>query len=67
MIAVQRVANPSEAFLSQSKRAEPGSAVIASIEGSRPLLVEVQALVSASYYATPQRVTNGFEQRRLAG
>jgi len=60
------VANPSEAFLSQSRRAEPGSAVIASIEGSRPLLVEVQALVSASYYATPQRVSNGFEQRRLA-
>jgi DNA repair protein RadA/Sms len=60
------VANPSEAFLSQSKRAEPGSAVIASIEGTRPLLVEVQALVSASYYATPQRVTNGFDQRRLA-
>jgi DNA repair protein RadA/Sms len=60
------VANPSEAFLGESRRAEPGSAVVASIEGSRPLLVEVQALVSSSYYGTPQRVTNGFDARRLA-
>jgi DNA repair protein RadA/Sms len=39
---------------------------VASIEGSRPLLVEVQALVSTSFYGTPQRVTSGFDQRRLA-
>jgi DNA repair protein RadA/Sms len=64
------VANPSEAFLSSgggaSRRAEPGTAVVASLEGSRPLLVEVQALVSNSFYGTPQRVTNGFDPRRLA-
>jgi DNA repair protein RadA/Sms len=63
------VANPSEAFLSSAgdgARAEPGTAVVASVEGSRPLLVEVQALVSTSFYGTPQRVTNGFDTRRLA-
>jgi DNA repair protein RadA/Sms len=63
---LREVANPSEAFLSGSTRAEPGTAVVASVEGSRPLLVEVQALVSGSFYATPQRVTNGFDPRRLA-
>jgi DNA repair protein RadA/Sms len=60
------VANPSAAFLSESERSEPGSAVVASLEGTRPLLVEVQALVSSSYYGTPQRVTSGFDPRRLA-
>ena len=60
------VANPSRAFLSESARTEPGSAVVASLEGTRPLLVEVQALVSPSYYGTPQRVTSGFDPRRRA-
>jgi len=63
---LREVPNPSEAFLSDGKRAEPGVAVVASLEGSRPLLVEVQALVSSSFYGTPQRVTSGFDQRRLA-
>jgi len=66
---LREVANPSEAFLSRggsSAAAAPGSAVVASIEGSRPLLVEVQALVSRSFYPSPQRVTNGFDSRRLA-
>jgi DNA repair protein RadA/Sms len=60
------VANPSAAFISEHRSAVPGAAVVASVEGSRPLLVEVQALVSGSFYATPQRVTNGFDPRRLA-
>jgi len=60
------VPNPSAAFLSETARAEPGSAVVASLEGSRPLLVEVQALVSSSFYGTPQRVTSGYDARRLA-
>jgi DNA repair protein RadA/Sms len=63
------VRNASAAFLSglgAGRPAEPGTAVVASLEGSRPLLVEVQALVSTSYYATPQRVTSGFDSRRLA-
>ena len=65
---LREVANPSEAFLSHraGQRTEPGSAVVASIEGSRPLLVEVQALVATSFYGTPQRVTSGYDGRRLA-
>jgi DNA repair protein RadA/Sms len=66
------VANPSAAFLSEpaagggARSVSPGTAVVASLEGSRPLLVEVQALVSTSFYGTPQRVTSGFDGRRLA-
>ncbi len=63
---LREVPNPSEAFLSDGRRGEPGVAVVASLEGSRPLLVEVQALVSSSFYGTPQRVTSGFDPRRLA-
>jgi DNA repair protein RadA/Sms len=63
---LREIENPSAAFLSEGTHAEPGSAVVASLEGTRPLLVEVQALVSTSFYATPQRVTNGFDPRRLA-
>jgi DNA repair protein RadA/Sms len=63
---LREIDNPSAAFLSEGTHAEPGSAVVASLEGTRPLLVEVQALVSTSFYATPQRVTNGFDPRRLA-
>ncbi len=63
---LREVANPSEAFLSESTRDVPGVAVVASLEGARPLLVEVQALVSTSFYGTPQRVTSGYDPRRLA-
>ena len=63
---LREVANPSEAFLSESTREVPGVAVVASLEGARPLLVEVQALVSTSFYGTPQRVTSGYDPRRLA-
>ena len=63
---LREVANPSEAFLSDSTREVPGVAVVASLEGARPLLVEVQALVSTSFYGTPQRVTSGYDPRRLA-
>ncbi len=63
---LREVPNPSEAFLSDGNRTEPGVAVVASLEGTRPLLVEVQALVSTSFYGTPQRVTSGFDPRRLA-
>jgi len=71
---LREVGNPSEAFLAHltpggaesASPLAPGSAVVASIEGSRPLLVEVQALVSSSFYATPQRVASGFDPKRLA-
>jgi len=60
------VANPSAVFLSEAGGPEPGSAVVASLEGTRPLLVEIQALVSTSFYGIPQRVTSGFDPKRLA-
>jgi DNA repair protein RadA/Sms len=67
---LREVANPSEAFLSRPAGAggalEPGVAVVASVEGTRPLLVEVQALVATSFYGTPQRVVSGFDPKRLA-
>ena len=63
---MREVTDPSGVFLSESRGLEPGAAVVASLEGTRPLLVEVQALVSTSFYGTPQRVTSGFDGRRLA-
>jgi DNA repair protein RadA/Sms len=63
---LSEVANPSAAFLAERRGPEPGSAVVASLEGTRPLLVEVQALVSSSFYGVPQRVTSGFDPKRLA-
>jgi DNA repair protein RadA/Sms len=60
------VKNPSELFLSEREREAPGSVVTASMEGTRPLLLEVQALVTPSNYGYPQRVTTGFDQRRLS-
>jgi len=63
---LREVENPSAAFLSGASESQAGTAVVASLEGTRPLLVEVQALVSSSFYGTPQRVTSGFDARRLA-
>ncbi len=60
------VENPSERLLRDRGRSVPGSAVVASIEGSRPLLVEVQALVAPTHFANPQRVAQGVDPRRLA-
>jgi DNA repair protein RadA/Sms len=59
------VANPSELFLSQRIKA-PGSAVISSIEGSRPLLLEVQALATPTFYPSPKRTTVGFDPQRVS-
>ncbi|MDP3831033.1 MAG: DNA repair protein RadA, partial [Ignavibacteriaceae bacterium] len=60
------VKNPSELFLSERDKNIPGSVVTASIEGSRPILIEVQALVTPSNFGNPQRVTTGFDYRRLS-
>lgn len=60
------VANPSELFLSERPLDAPGSVVTASLEGSRTLLVEVQALVTPSSYGTPRRTTIGADSNRLA-
>lgn len=63
---LQEVKNPSEIFLSQRQEHVAGSAVLAALEGTRPLLVEVQALVSPSPYGTPRRAVVGWDQNRLA-
>lgn len=58
--------NPSYLFLGDRRAMTSGSAVTALIEGSRPVLVEVQALAAKAGYGTPQRVTTGYDPRRLA-
>jgi DNA repair protein RadA/Sms len=60
------VPNPSAAFLAGRDTAAVGSAVTALMEGSRPVLVEVQALAVRTNFGTPQRVANGMDPRRLA-
>ncbi len=61
-----QVLNPSEIFLSEREKEITGSVVTASIEGTRPVLLEVQALVTPSHYGNPQRVATGFDYRRLS-
>jgi DNA repair protein RadA/Sms len=63
---LREVLNPSEIFLSERHYGASGSTVVASIEGSRPILVEVQALVTPTNYGMPQRTSTGFDYRRLA-
>jgi len=60
------LSDPARAFLVDVGSAHPGSAVVAPLQGSRPVLVEVQALTSKSAFAMPQRVASGFDQKRLA-
>jgi DNA repair protein RadA/Sms len=60
------VPNPSELFLGERTQGVSGSAVVATMEGTRPLLVEVQALCTRTSYAAPQRVATGFDRQRLA-
>jgi DNA repair protein RadA/Sms len=60
------IANPSELFLGDRASHASGSAVTALMEGTRPLLIEIQALAAKAGYGTPQRVTTGFDGRRLA-
>src|SRR6195256_850138 len=59
------VANPSEILITQKEDHLSGIAIAATIEGIRPLLIEVQALVTQSVYGTPQRTVSGFDLRRL--
>lgn len=60
------VGNPSELFLGDRENHASGSAVTALIEGSRPVLIEIQGLAAKSGFGTPQRVATGFDNRRLA-
>jgi len=63
---LEPVANPSAIFVDHRDSRSSGSAVTALIEGTRPLLVEIQALATKAGFGTPQRVANGADQRRLA-
>ena len=63
---LREVANPSELFLSERDLGSPGTAVFAGIEGSRPLLVEIQALVAPTAFGTPRRAVNGWDPNRLS-
>ena len=64
-VGLSAVDHPSEVLLGERGSAESGSAVAVSIQGARPLLVEIQALVSTAVYGTPQRSGTGFDLRRL--
>src|SRR5882757_3981348 len=59
------VPNPSKMFLAERPSNAPGSAVFCAVEGSRPMLIEVQALVSSSSYGTARRMVSGIDQQRL--
>lgn len=62
---MRAVTNPSEILITQKEEQLSGIAIAATIEGMRPLLIEIQALVTQSVYGTPQRTVSGFDLRRL--
>lgn len=62
---LRQVSNPSEILLSQRDSSASGVAIGATVEGNRPLLIETQSLVSPATYGTPQRVSTGFDLKRL--
>ena len=63
---LREVSNPSELFLGERNATTPGAAVFAGMEGTRPLLVEIQALVAPTALGTPRRAVIGWDQNRLA-
>ena len=62
---LRQVTNPSEVLISEKEESLSGHAIAATIEGIRPLMIEVQALVSTAVYGTPQRSSTGFNSKRL--
>ena len=62
---LRQVTNPSEVLISEKEEALSGHAIAATVEGIRPLMIEVQALVSSAVYGTPQRSSTGFNAKRL--
>jgi DNA repair protein RadA/Sms len=63
---LRAVEKPSAFFLTRSEILSPGSVILACVEGSRPLLVEIQALVSRTHFGTPRRLATGVDPQRLA-
>lgn len=62
---LRQVNNPSEILISQKEEPSSGTTIGATLEGNRPLLIEVQSLVSPASYGTPQRTPTGYDQKRL--
>ncbi len=62
---LREVTNPSEILISKSEEALSGTAISATLEGMRPLMIEIQALVSTAVYGTPQRSATGYNAKRL--
>ncbi|MDC1459546.1 MAG: DNA repair protein RadA [Flavobacteriaceae bacterium] len=62
---LRQVTNPSELLISNNKTSLSGNAIASTIEGIRPIMIEIQALVSSAVYGTPQRSTTGFNAKRL--
>ena len=62
---LREIDNPSEILISQKDEVLSGTAIAATMEGARPLLIETQALVTEAVYGTPQRTVSGFDMRRL--
>ncbi|MDC6480345.1 DNA repair protein RadA [Flavobacteriaceae bacterium] len=62
---LRQVTNPSELLISNNKTSLSGNAIASTIEGVRPIMIEIQALVSSAVYGTPQRSTTGFNAKRL--
>lgn len=60
------ITNPSDILISERKDNPPGTCIVSSIEGTRPLMVEIQALTTMSIYGIPKRTANGFDYNRLA-
>ena len=63
---LKEVLNPSELFLQERSQGAPGSTVVASMEGTRPILVEIQALVTPSSFNYPKRMASGVDQNRIS-
>ncbi|MFD2131105.1 DNA repair protein RadA [Pseudogracilibacillus auburnensis] len=64
-LGLQEVLNPSEIFLEERSRGASGSTVVASMEGTRPVLVEIQALISPSSFGNPRRMATGIDSNRV--
>lgn len=62
---MEEIKNPSDIFIADRAENEPGIAIAAAIEGSRPIMIEIQALVATSSYGMPQRTVNGYDSRRV--
>lgn len=65
-LGLEEVANPSEVFLEERSKGAAGSTVVASMEGTRPVLVEIQALISPTSYGHPRRMATGIDHNRVS-